>query len=87
MYIDRNIITSIDFSRTLNWIAILMRMNTVLYLLLWIIEFLCYSTNCLEIFNENIKSGYPCNDLCRALEFVFNNKMIIESLYQFVSFQ
>ena len=85
--IDRNIITSIDFSETLNWIEFLIRMNIVLYLLLWTIEFLCYSAKCLEIFDGIIKSVYSYNDLCSVSEFLFKNSVIIESLYQFVSFQ
>ena len=48
-----------------------MRINIVLYLLLWTIEFLCYSTKCLEIFDGIIKSVYSYNCLCRVSEFVF----------------
>ena len=45
---------------------------------------------CLKIFDGIIKIGYSYNGSCRVLrvlEFVFTNKVIIESLYPFVPFQ
>ena len=83
-----NIITSFDFSRSLNWIVLLMKMNNEYSLIPIIMDYrisvLQHKNVWKETFDGIIKSSYSCNGLYRVLEFVFNNKMIIESLNRFV---